>query len=155
VVIDIADNSKVHRLPGLGDLFNLPPNLNLKGSDVLETERQIEELMEHCPLLDVERIFTPTDIKLAAKRIEFWNFDPPAEIADFTPNTWHAMPGGYRLCLKDGESLLVESDLVETWSIHLKSYKTGLTPLERVGDLETAICFADDFVASERPDSLK
>jgi len=155
VVIDISDNSKMHRLPGLGDLFNLPLGLDLKGSDALETEREIEELMEHCPLVDVERIHTPTDIKLAAKRIEFWNFAPPAEIADFTPNTWHAMPGGYRLCLKDGESLVVESDLVDTWNIHLKSYKTGLTALGRVGDLETAICFADDFVASERPDSLK
>jgi len=104
-------------------------------------------------LLDVGRIHTPADIKLAAKRIEFWNFEPPAEIADFTPNTWHAVPGGYRLCLKDGESLLVESDLLDAWSICLKSYKTGLTPLKRVADLETAICLADNFVVSNRSES--
>jgi hypothetical protein len=153
VVIDIADNSKMHRLPGLGDLFNLPPGLDLKGSDVLETEQRIEELTKRYPWVDVERIHTPKDIKLAAERIQFWNFSPPAEIADFTANSWHAVPGGYRLCLKDGESLRIESDLLDTWSIGLKSYKTGLTPLERVADLETAICFADNFVASNRPDS--
>jgi superfamily II DNA or RNA helicase len=154
VVIDIADNSKMHRLPGLGDLFNLPPDLDLRGSDVLETEQHIEALTERYPWVNVERIHTPTDIKLAAERINFWKFDPPAEIADFTPNTWHAVPGGYRLFLKD-ESLLVESDLLDTWSIRLKSYRAGLTQLKRVDDLETAICFADDFVASDRPDSEK
>jgi len=153
VVIDIADNSKIHQLPGLNDLFNLPPGLDLKGTDALETEQRIEELTKRYPWVDVDRIHTPNDIKLAAERIKFWNFSPPAEIADFTTNSWHAVPGGYRLCLKDGESLLIESDLLDTWSIRLKSYKTGSTPLERVADLERAICFADNFVASNRPDS--
>jgi superfamily II DNA or RNA helicase len=155
IVIDISDNSKIHRLPGLGDLFNLPPGLDLKGSDALETERLIDELTVRYPWVDVERIHTPIDIKLAAERIDFWKFDPPAEVADFTPNIWHAVPGGYRLCLRNGESLLIESDLLDTWSIHSKSYKTGLTLLERVADLETAICFADNFVVSDRSDSEK
>jgi len=155
IVIDISDNSKIHRLPGLSDLFNLPTGLNLKGSDVLETEQLIEELTERYPWVDVKRIHTPTHIKLAAERIDFWKFDPPAEIADFTPNIWHAVPRGYRLCLKNRESLLIESDLLGTWSIRLKSYQKGLTPLARVGDLETAICFADNFVASDRADSGK
>jgi ATP-dependent helicase IRC3 len=155
VVIDISDNSKRHQLPGLDDLFNLPPGLDLKGSDVLETEQRIEELMERYPWIDIKRIHTPQDIKLAAEQFYFWNFDPPAEIADFTPNMWHAIPTGYRLCLKDGESLLIESDLLESWNIRLKSYRTGVTSLERVTDLETAICSADNFVASDRPDSGK
>lgn len=155
MVIDISDNSKMHRLPGLGDLFNLPPGLDLKGSDALKTEQLIEELTERYPWIDIQRIHTPTHIKLAAERIDFWKFDPPAEIADFTPNIWHAVPGGYRLCLKNGESLMIESDLLDTWSIRLKSYQTGLTQLERMADLETAICFADNFVASDRPDSQK
>src|SRR5262249_51245238 len=86
---------------------------------------------------------------------KFWNFEPPAELAESTPNTWHAIPGGYRLCLKQGESLLVESDLLDTWSVQLKSPQGGLTPLERIAELEAAICFADNFVASKRPDSEK
>jgi len=57
--------------------------------------------------------------------------------------------------LKNGESVLIESDLLDTWTIRLKSYKTGSTPLERMADLETAICFADNFVTSDRPDSRK
>ncbi|HET9166925.1 MAG TPA: hypothetical protein VFP11_13080, partial [Candidatus Angelobacter sp.] len=51
--------------------------------------------------------------------------------------------------------VLIESDLLDTWNIRLKSYQTGLTQLERMADLKTAICFADNFVASHRPDSQK
>jgi len=155
IVIDISDNSKIYRLPGLSDLFNLPPGLDLKGSDVLQTEKLLEEVTERYPWVDIQRIHTATDVKLAAERIDFWKFDPPDEIADFTPNTWHAVPRGYRLCLKNGESLLIESDLLDTWSIRLKSYQRGSTPLERVADLESAICFADNFVSSDRADSEK
>jgi superfamily II DNA or RNA helicase len=151
-VIDIADNSNAHQLPGLNDLFNLPPGLDLKGSDALKTERSIEELTERYPWIDITRIHTPAEVKVAAERIDFWNFDPPAELADFTPHTWHAVPGGYRLFLKDGESLIIESDLLDTWSVQLRSSTTGLTPLTRVADLEVAVSFADNFVSSERSD---
>ena len=151
-VIDIADNSKAHQLPGLNDLFNLPSGFDLKGSDALKTERLVEDLMGRYPWVDIARIHTAADIKFAAQRIEFWNFDPPAELTDFTRHTWHAVPGGYRLFLKNGESLLVESDLLDTWTVQLKSPTTGLTPLSRIAELESAIDFADNFVTSERPD---
>jgi ATP-dependent helicase IRC3 len=152
-VIDIADNSKAHQLSGLNDLFNLPPGLDLQGSDALKTERLIEDLTARYPWIDMARIHTAGDVKFAAERIDFWNFDPPAELADFTPHTWHAVPGGYRLFLNGGESLLVESDLLDTWSVQLKSPSTRLTPLNRFAELKSAIYFADHFVSSERPDS--
>jgi superfamily II DNA or RNA helicase len=152
-IIDIADNSKTHQLPGLNDLFNLPSRLNLKGSDALKTGRLIRDLTDRYPWIDLSRIHTPDDVKVAAERIDFWNFDPPAELARFTPNTWHAVPGGYQLFLSDGESLLVESDLLDTWSVQLKSPRTGSTPLERIAELESAIHFADNFVSSKRPNS--
>jgi len=152
-IIDIADNSTTHQLSGLNDLFNLPSRLDLKGSDALNTERLIRDLTDRYPWIDVSRIHTPEDVKVAAERIDFWNFDPPAELAHFTPNTWHAVPGGYQLSLSDGESLLVESDLLDTWSVQLKSPRTPSTPLGRIAELESAIHFADNFVSSERPDS--
>jgi ATP-dependent helicase IRC3 len=152
-IIDIADNSKTHQLSGLNDLFNLPSRLDLKGSDALKTERLIGDLTDRYPWIDVSRIHTPNDLKVAAERIDFWNFDPPAELAHFTPNTWHAVPGGYQLFLSDGESLIVESDLLDTWSVQLKSPRTGSTPLDRIAELESAIHFADNFVSSKRSDS--
>jgi len=151
-VIDIADNSTTHQLPRLNDLFDLPPGLDLKGSDALKTERLIEYLMNRYPWIDVARIHTPADVKLAAERIEFWNFDPPPELADFTPHTWQAVPGGYRLSLERGEALLVESDLLDAWSVQLKSPRTGLTPLKRASDLKSAIYFADNSLRARWPD---
>ncbi len=154
-IIDIADNSKAHRLPGLNDLFNLPPGFDLRGSDALKTERLIEDLTNRYPWVDIARIHTPVDVKLAAERIDFWNFKPPAELADFTRYIWHAVPGGYRLFLKNRESLVVESDLLEMWNVQLKSPGSQLVPLDRFRDLESAIHFADDFVRSKRSDSAK
>jgi len=101
------------------------------------------------------RAGTPDDVKVAAECIDFWNFDPPAELAHSTPNTWHAVPRGYQLFLSDGESVCVESDLLDTWSVRLKSPRTGSTALDRIADLESAIHFADNFVSSERPDSKR
>jgi ATP-dependent helicase IRC3 len=152
-VIDIADNSTTHQLPGLNDLFDLPPGLDLKGSDALNIERQIESLAARYPWIDVARIHTPADVKLAAERIDFWSFGLPDELADLTSHTWHAVPGGYRLSLADGESLLVEPDLLDTWSVQLKSPATGLKLLNRTAELKSAIYFADHFVRSTRPDS--
>jgi ATP-dependent helicase IRC3 len=151
-VIDIADNSKTHRLPGLNDLFNLPYGFDLRGNDALETEQRIEDLTVRYPWIDLARLHTAADVKVAAERINFWNFDPPPELAGFTPHTWHAVAGGYRLFLKDGESLVVESDLLDMWNVQLKS-PTGLMPLNHIADLGSAIRFADNFVRSKRPDS--
>jgi ATP-dependent helicase IRC3 len=66
-IIDIADNSKTHHLSGLNDLFNLPSRLNLKGSDALKTEQVIEALTDRYPWIDVSRIHTPDDLKVAAE----------------------------------------------------------------------------------------
>jgi ATP-dependent helicase IRC3 len=154
-VIDIADNSTMHQLPALNDLFDLPPGMNLKGGDALQMAGRIENLSDRYPWIDVSRIQAPGDIKLAASRIEFWNFDPPEELADFTAFTWHAVPGGYRLFLSHGESLTVEQDLLESWNVKLKTPSAGLTLLKRTNELESAIDFADSFVSSERAEAEK
>jgi hypothetical protein len=153
LVIDIADNSRMHQLPGLNDLFNLPSGLNLKGSDALKMEQEIERLAERFPWIDISRIHTPSEVKLAAERIEFWDFGPPSELAEFTPYTWHAVPGGYRLFLSGDESLVVERDLLDAWNVEMKSPSTTMTLLHRAPDRETAIDFADNFVRSRRPDA--
>lgn len=51
--------------------------MDLKGSDALKTERVIEDLTARYPWVDIARIHTPADVKFAAERIDFWNFDLP------------------------------------------------------------------------------
>ena len=97
MVIDVADNSRMHQLPGLHSLFNLPLNMNLKGGNALKIEREIEPLSRTQPWIDTSRLATPEDLKLAADRIEFFNFEPPPEIRAYTNSTWHAVPGGTAL----------------------------------------------------------
>jgi hypothetical protein len=152
LVIDIADNSIEHHLPGLNDLFNLPAGMNLKGSNALSIEREIQHFIDYSPWIDISRIHSPAEVKLAAERIEFWNFDPPPELADFTPHVWHVIPGGYRLFLSGDESLLVEEDMLDAWNVRLKS-STEVNLIHRGDRRESAINFADDFVHSNRPDA--
>jgi superfamily II DNA/RNA helicase len=156
MVIDVADNSRTHQLPGLHSLFNLPLNMNLKGGHALAIERQIERLNRTQPWIDISRILTPEDVKLAAERIEFFNFEPPAEIRAYTQSTWHAVPAGYRLALREGESISIEPNLLDTWDIRLSSVQQrSASLLSRATSLAAAVASADRFVSAHRPDARR
>lgn len=155
MVIDVADNSRTHQLPGLHSLFNLPVNMNLNGGSVLEIERDVERLNRTQPWIDISRIHTLEDLKVAAERIEFFNFDPPAELRPYTQNTWHAVPGGYRLSLPEGEWISIEPNLLDTWDIQLSTVRESATVLNRAESLAAAVQVADHFISANRPDALR
>jgi ATP-dependent helicase IRC3 len=155
IVIDVADNSRMHQLPGLHSLFNLPTNMNLRGDNALEIEMAIERLSRTHPWIDTSRIRKPEDIDLAAERIEFFNFDPPPELAGVTENLWYTVPGGYRLSLPDGESMLVEPNLLDSWDVARVSPRDGRTVLNRAASLAGALEAADRFVGQYRPDASR
>jgi len=154
MVVDVADNSKAHKLPGLDTLFNLPANMNLEGGRALDVEREIERMNRVSPWIDTSRLCKVEDIQLAAKRIEFFNFDPPPELAGHTANTWYGATGGYRLNLPQGESLTIESNLLDTWDVRLCSHGRSRI-LAQAGSLSRAAAIADTFVSVERPDAVK
>ena len=155
MVIDVGDNSRTHQLPGLHSLFNLPINMNLSGGNALEIEREIERLNRTQPWIDTSRIHTLEDLKLAAERIEFFNFDAPAELRPYTQNTWHGVPGGYCLSLPDGEWISIEPNLLDTWDVQLSTVAGGAKLLGREDSLAAAVQFADGFVAINRPDARR
>lgn len=154
MVVDVADNSRTHTLHGLYSLFNLPARMNLQGSRAMEVERDLERLNRERPWIDTSRIGTPEEIAFSAERIEFFNFDPPSELAAYTSNIWYAVAGGYRLNLPEGESLTIESNLLDTWDVRLVSMsKTRL--LAQADSLSRAAAIADTFVSCERSDAVK
>src|SRR6185436_2453257 len=65
MVVDVTDNSRDHRLPGLYSLFNLPANLNLEGARALEIAQSIERMSRQHPWVDTSRIQRPDDIQIA------------------------------------------------------------------------------------------
>lgn len=155
MVIDVADNSRTHQLPGLHSLFNLPLNMNLKGGNALEIEREIERLSRTQPWIDTSRLATQEDLRLAAERIEFFNFEPPPEIRAYTNSTWHAVPGGYRLGLPEGEWICIEPNLLDTWDIQFSTAHDSQRSLGRAMSLTEAVAAADRFVAIHRPDARR
>src|SRR5881396_2694988 len=155
MVIDVGDNSKTHQLPGLHSLFNLPINMNLSGGNALEIEREIERLSRTQPWIDTSRIHSLEDLKLAAERIEFFNFGPPPELRPYTQNTWHTVPGGYRLSLNNGEWISIEPNLLDTWDVQLSAADEKAKALTRSESLAEAVQSADQFVAINRPDARR
>jgi len=154
MVVDVVDNSRNHTLPGLYSLFNLPANMNLGGARALDVEREVEQMNREYPWIDASRITKPENIKLAVERIEFFNFDPPSEIASFTDNTWYSAASSYRLNLPEGESLTIESNLLDTWDVHVSTRGRSML-LVRADTLSRAVAIADSFVNTDRPDASR
>jgi hypothetical protein len=121
--------------------------MNLRGHDALGIERAIDRIQRTQPWIDTTRIHTPEQIELAVDRIEFFNFDPPAELIDHTDNNWFAVPGGYRLSLPKGEWMSVASNLLDNWDIEHGAPRAQSTMIRRARTLPLAIEAADRFVA--------
>lgn len=153
LVVDVADNSRAHQLPGLHSLFNLPANMNLGGRGAFEIEREIERISRMHPWIDTSRIQSPDQLKLAVERIEFFNFDSPAELAGRTGNTWYAVPGAYRLGLPKGEWISVASNLLDSWDVEHGGPGMATTVIRRARSLPLAVEAADRFVAETFPDA--
>jgi superfamily II DNA or RNA helicase len=154
MVVDVVDNSRNHHLPGLYSLFNLPANMNLGGARALDVERDVDRMIRQYPWIDVSRLVKPEDITLATERIDFFNFDPPGELAEHTDNTWCATPAGYRLNLPDGETLTIESNLLDTWDLSLLARGRRREILQSES-LSRAVALADSFVTTDRPDAVR
>ena len=155
LVVDIADNSRTHQLPGLHSLFKLPMTMNLCGRDALAIEREIERINRTQPWVDTTRIHSPEQLALAVERIEFFSFDPPAELSGHTGNTWYAVPGGYRLSLPKGEWMSVAPNLLDNWDVEHGVPRMGTTLVHRARALSLAIDAADRFVAVKFPDASR
>ncbi|MDB4893428.1 MAG: hypothetical protein JWL61_5283 [Gemmatimonadetes bacterium] len=154
IVLDVVDNSSTHHLPGLHSLFDLPETMNLSGANALEVERQISELNQKFPWVDVLRLRTPQDIRSASERIEFFNFDPPPELIDATKLAWLTTPAGYRLPLPDGHWIGVESNLLDAWDI-TRVQRTAVTRLGSERTLVKAVKRAEAFVRERLPDAVQ
>ena len=153
MVVDVADNSKHHTIPGLHSLFNLPMNMNLEGSRALDVERDVERISREFPWIDTSRLQKPEDIAIAATRIDFFNFDPPAELAGQTEHVWYRATDSYRLNLPEGELLTIESNLLDSWDIRLSNSSRSRL-LAQADTLTRAAAIADTFVMTERPDAV-
>jgi hypothetical protein len=154
MVVDVADNSRTHMLPGLHSLFDLPAKLNLNGARVLDVEQEIRRLNAEMPWIDISRIRSPEDIQLCIQSIDFFNFDPPPELAATTFYTWYSVAGGYRLNLPDGEAISVETNLLDTWDIHLWA-RDRPRLLATAETLTRAVAIADSFVSTERAEAVR
>jgi hypothetical protein len=156
VVIDVADNSRKHSLAGLHRLFDLPDTLDLNGARALETTRAFRGLARRMPWIDLSRVRTPEELKVAAERIDLFRFDPPEAIAGATRFTWLPAPGGgFRLALTEGNAIVVQPTLLGDWEARVAGRTGEPVPIARAPDGAGAVQLADRFVLREFPQVVR
>lgn len=108
------------------------------------------------PWIDVTRVRTPQELKVAAQRIDLFRFEPPEEIAAATDLAWlAAADGGYRLLLPQGE-FTVQPTLLGDHEVRFRRH--GAAELKTVGrgqNASAAVHVADDLVCRHYPDAVR
>ncbi|MCX4241795.1 DEAD/DEAH box helicase [Paraliomyxa miuraensis] len=156
MVIDVVDNSRKHRLAGLHHVFDLPETLELRGGDALAVADELEAIGERYPWLDLRRVASADELRIAAQRIDFMELEPPEELRDTTAYAWCSTPtGGYRLPLPEGEELVIQRNLLDEWELlHHRAPET-VTQLSRHQLLAVAIRTGDRLVREQRPEAVR
>lgn len=156
LVIDVVDNSRKHELAGLHHVFDLPETLELRGEDALAIADELEALGESHPWLDLRRVTSVDELRIAAQRIEFMDLEPPEAVRGTTSYAWCSSPtGGYRLPLPEGEELVVQRNLLDEWELF---HRRLPEPPQRVGkhrSLAAAIRDGDRRVREGRPEAVR
>lgn len=168
VIIDMADNSREHKLAGLHDVLDMPEAIDLEGRDALGIADSIRNIESHWPWIDLERLRSASDVRLVedaangirsarnllAERIRFFSFEPPREIRELTSLAWHSATGGDYALDIGAERLLATQTILGNWGLFLttrgQKQKLGAFPSS-----ELAIRFADRWVREERPERIK
>lgn len=167
LVIDVADNSRRHRLASLTSLFELPPDFNLKGQDVLDVVKQVQKISQQAPWVDltppgvnyicacvqlspgITQICSPDELDLLAERVDLFRFQSPPEIRSITSLAWTSCPGGaYLLPIPGGDTVRIQKDLLDHWAVSFQAGVSGCTDqkLGQGADLPHAVRIAEQFV---------
>lgn len=156
LVIDVVDNSRKHQLAGLGHVFDLPETLGLRGEDALAVSEELEATGDRYPWLDLRRVTSVDELRVAAQRIEFMELEPPEEIRDETSYAWCSTPsGGYRLPLPAGEELVVQRNLLDEWELLHRRPPRALQLAAKHRSLAAAIREGDRWMYDHRPEAVR
>lgn len=156
LVIDVVDNSRKHHLAGLHHMFALPEALGLRGEDALEIGDEVERVGRLYPWLDLRRVTSVDELRIAAQRIEFMQLEPPEEIRDKSSHAWCSMPGGgYRLPLPEHEELVVERNLLDEWELFHRLPRGAVHRVGKYASLAAAIRAGDRGVREQRPEAVR
>lgn len=161
VVIDIVDNSKKHRLMSLASLFGLPARFDLKGRDLLEADREVEEACEKYHGLGLDSVADLEALRLQVEEIDFFAEACPGasksgvalseEVERYSRLTWFKSPdGSYRASLGKGEHATIRQNLLGQWEITVLDERLDEKPLE----LGTAFALADIAIERRKPEAI-
>lgn len=74
LIIDIVDVTRRHSLVTIPDLFGLPAGFDMKGGDVLNTVKRVEEIKKEVPWVQIdENVGSLDELEVRAMEVDLWD----------------------------------------------------------------------------------
>lgn len=154
IVLDVCDSTSHHSLITLPTLLGLPSGLNLHGRSLVATAKAIEEVIEKYPHLDFTSLKDADKIEAFVESVNLFEVKFPPELEAASHFTWHpSVTGGYVLMLPEKESVKIEQNLLDVWTI--KGYIKGKRYKGERDTMSAAFSAADDLIKKVAPEALK
>jgi len=131
IVIDYVDICRRHSLITTPTLIGLKPNFDAKGQSIVEVDRQVRELEQAHPTLDLRSQTSLDQIKSSTRTLDLMQPpEVPAEVRKVSKLAWLREPSGrYHIgMVKDVGLLSVVEDTLGNWQVfrHSKGMRTML-----------------------------
>jgi ATP-dependent helicase IRC3 len=167
LVIDICDSYKRCSLITLPSLFGMNPAMNLHGGSVLAAEKELSDLQEKYPTVNLSNLTDLSKIKAYIESIDLFAEPYTEEVQKFSKLGWiSGADGSYILSIPERqaikgqysqylhEKLHLEQNELDEWELSISTTK-DTRKLGTFGTLKEAFETADDVVRRCRPERLK
>ena len=167
LIIDVCDSYKRCSLITLPSLFGMNPAMNLHGGSVLAAEKELSDLQEKYPTVNLSNLTDLSKIKAYIESIDLFAEPYTEEVQKFSKLGWiSGADGSYILSIPERqaikgqysqylhEKLHLEQNELDEWELSISTTK-DTRKLGTFGTLKEAFATADDVVRRCRPERLK
>jgi len=153
IVLDVVDSTTRHNLITIPTLLGMPSGLNLHGHSLIESIKKIEEKLAEYPHLDFSTLKDIDEIQAFVESVNLFEVKFPEEVEKHSAFTWHpSVTGGYILMLPDRESVKIEQNLLDKYTI--VGYIKGNKYRGERNTIEEAFSAADNLIKEKVPECL-
>jgi len=159
LLIDITENTNSHKNElsnqiTINDIFGIPPKIRLEIEDVLETKKEIDEIIEENPNANLNISSNVKDFKLKSQIIDLFVITQvPIDLKGISNLAWiKKSEYMYKLAFDDGQCVEIQGDILNKYTVLWKTKKTDMK-WKKQGEfegIEAAIAAVESYLREKR-----